>query len=170
MWGYPGKKLLFMGQEFAQAREWTEARALDWHQLDIAGASRACKDLVRDLNHLYRDTPALHARDCEGEGFEWLIADDAANSVFAWLRKAPGAQPGRGDLQLHAGAARAATACRCRTPGAGARSSTPTPASMAAAARATWAASRRATTGAASARTLTLPPLATILLEFEPGS
>ncbi|HEX5644516.1 MAG TPA: alpha amylase C-terminal domain-containing protein, partial [Erythrobacter sp.] len=49
--------------------------------------------LIRDLNRLYRSEPALHARDCEGEGFEWLIADDARNSVFAWLRKAPGAAP-----------------------------------------------------------------------------
>ncbi|MBA3325629.1 MAG: 1,4-alpha-glucan branching protein GlgB [Rhodobacteraceae bacterium] len=92
MWGYPGKKLLFMGQEFAQGAEWSETRGLDWHQLDIA-AHRGVQSLVRDLNRLYRDTPALHARDCEGEGFEWLVADDAAHSVYAWLRKAPGANP-----------------------------------------------------------------------------
>ena len=92
MWGYPGKKLLFMGQEFAQRREWSEERALDWNLLDApahAGVSR----LVRDLNGLYRDKPALHARDCEPEGFEWLVVDDASASVFAWLRKAPGAAP-----------------------------------------------------------------------------
>lgn len=92
MWGYPGKKLLFMGQEFAQGAEWSEARSLDWFQTEI-GEHRGVRDLVRDLNHIYRDTPALHARDCEGEGFEWLIADDAENSVFAWLRKAPGENP-----------------------------------------------------------------------------
>jgi 1,4-alpha-glucan branching enzyme len=92
MWGYPGKKLLFMGQEFAQRREWSEDRSLDWHLMD-APAHRGVADLVRDLNRLYRSTPALHARDCEGEGFEWLIADDADNSVFAWLRKAPGEPP-----------------------------------------------------------------------------
>lgn len=92
MWGYPGKKLLFMGQEFAQRREWSEERALDWHLMD-APAHRGVADLIRDLNRLYRSTPALHARDCEGEGFEWLIADDADNSVFAWLRKAPGEAP-----------------------------------------------------------------------------
>ncbi len=51
------------------------------------------RNLVRDLNRLYRDRAALHARDCEPEGFEWLIVDDSANSVFAWLRKAPGARP-----------------------------------------------------------------------------
>jgi len=92
MWGYPGKKLLFMGQEFAQRREWSEARALDWDLLD-APAHAGVRALIRDLNRAYRDMPALHARDCEGEGFEWLIVDDAANSVFAWLRKAPGAPP-----------------------------------------------------------------------------
>ena len=92
MWGYPGKKLLFMGQEFAQAREWSEERALDWELLD-APAHEGIRRLVRDLNRLYREKPALHARDCEAEGFEWLIADDAENSVFAWLRKAPGARP-----------------------------------------------------------------------------
>ena len=92
MGGYPGKKLLFMGQEFAQVREWSEARALDW---DLRGQPRheGVRSLVRDLNRLYREKPALHARDCEGDGFEWLIVDDRANSVFAWLRKAPGAAP-----------------------------------------------------------------------------
>jgi 1,4-alpha-glucan branching enzyme len=92
MWGYPGKKLLFMGQEFAQAREWAEDRALDWHLLD-SPAHEGVRLLVRDLNRLYREKPALHARDCEGEGFEWLVVDDAANSVFAWVRRAPGARP-----------------------------------------------------------------------------
>ena len=86
MWGYPGKKLLFMGQEFAQRGEWNHAQGLDWQLLD-APAHAGVKSLIGDLNRLYRDTPALHARDCEADGFEWLIADDAANSVFAWLRK-----------------------------------------------------------------------------------
>ncbi len=88
MWGYPGKKLLFMGQEFAQRREWSEDRALDW-ELREAPAHEGVRNLVRDLNRLYRENPALHARDCEGDGFEWLVADDAENSVFAWLRQAP---------------------------------------------------------------------------------
>ncbi len=92
MWGYPGKKLLFMGQEFAQVREWSEERALDWELVeDPAHAGVAL--LVRDLNHLYRDTPALHARDCEGDGFCWAVVDDAAQSVFAWERRAPGEAP-----------------------------------------------------------------------------
>ncbi len=92
MWGYPGKKLLFMGQEFAQGAEWSEERGLDWWQLDVP-EHRGVQSLVRDLNRGYAGTPALHQRDCEGEGFEWLIADDAKNSVFAWLRKAPEANP-----------------------------------------------------------------------------
>ena len=92
MWGYPGKKLLFMGQEFAQRSEWSEARPLDWHLLDHA-PHRGVRDLVRDLNYLYRSRPALHSRDCEPEGFSWLVVDDSQNSVFAWLRKAPEGSP-----------------------------------------------------------------------------
>jgi 1,4-alpha-glucan branching enzyme len=81
-----------MGQEFAQRREWSEARALDWELLE-AKPHAGVRDLVRDLNNAYRKTPALHARDCEPEGFEWLVADDRENSVFAWLRKASGEKP-----------------------------------------------------------------------------
>ena len=92
MWGYPGKKLLFMGQEFAQWQEWSEARSLDWNLLEYP-LHEGMRRLVRDLNGTYRAKPALYARDCEGEGFEWLIADDRDNSVFAWLRKAPGEKP-----------------------------------------------------------------------------
>jgi 1,4-alpha-glucan branching enzyme len=92
MWGYPGKKLLFMGQEFAQRREWDEDRALDWELLG-APAHAGVRDLVRDLNAVYRGNAALHGRDCEPEGFEWLIVDDAANSVFAWLRRCASAPP-----------------------------------------------------------------------------
>ncbi|PWV97202.1 1,4-alpha-glucan branching enzyme [Hoeflea marina] len=92
MWGYPGKKLLFMGQEFAQRGEWSEARALDWDHLDDP-RHHGVQLLVRDLNRLYVAHPALHARDCEPEGFGWLIADDSANSVFAWERRAPGTPP-----------------------------------------------------------------------------
>ncbi|PZU58876.1 MAG: 1,4-alpha-glucan branching enzyme [Sphingobium sp.] len=93
MWGYPGKKLLFMGQEFAQRAEWSEERALDWHLLDAGQHHRGVQNVVRDLNRLYRAMPALHARDCEGDGFEWLLADAAADSVFAWVRRAPGEKP-----------------------------------------------------------------------------
>jgi len=85
MWAYPGKKLLFMGQEFAQWTEWNFAQSLDWHLLD-GEPHHGMQSLIRDLNHLHVQVKALHARDCEGEGFEWLLADDAENSVFAWLR------------------------------------------------------------------------------------
>ena len=85
MWAHPGKKLLFMGQEFGQLREWNFAGELDWHLLSdpLHAGLRQC---VRDLNTLYRDIPALHARDCEEEGFRWIVVDDAKQSVFAWLR------------------------------------------------------------------------------------
>lgn len=86
MWAHPGKKLLFMGQEFGQRDEWNADRSLDWHLLDFA-PHRQLQSLVRDLNHLYRDLAALHARDCEAEGFRWIIGDDADHSVFAWQRR-----------------------------------------------------------------------------------
>jgi 1,4-alpha-glucan branching enzyme len=89
MWAYPGKKLLFMGQEFAPWKEWSEKTSLDWELLNYQ-PHEGMRRLVRDLNGTYRAKPALHARDCEGDGFEWIIADDSENSVFAWLRKAPG--------------------------------------------------------------------------------
>jgi 1,4-alpha-glucan branching enzyme len=86
MWAHPGKKLLFMGQDFGQISEWSESRSLEWHLLQFwphAGLNL----LVRDLNHLYCAQSALHARDCEPEGFEWLVVDDKDNSMFAWLRR-----------------------------------------------------------------------------------
>jgi 1,4-alpha-glucan branching enzyme len=85
MWGHPGKKLLFMGDEIAQWREWSEARELDWWLLQFP-AHQGVQALVRDLNRLYRATAALHARDAEPEGFRWIDADDAERSIFSWLR------------------------------------------------------------------------------------
>jgi 1,4-alpha-glucan branching enzyme len=93
MWGYPGKKLLFMGQEMAPWTEWNHTQSLDWNLLQHA-PHKGMQSLIRDLNNLYRSHPALHARDCEPEGYEWLIGDDAVNSVFAWARHAgDGKQP-----------------------------------------------------------------------------
>jgi 1,4-alpha-glucan branching enzyme len=86
MFGHPGKKLLFMGNEFAQEREWQHDHSLDWHLLD-APQHAGIQTLVRDLNRLYRTVSALHQLDCEDTGFEWLVLDDVDNSVFAWLRK-----------------------------------------------------------------------------------
>jgi 1,4-alpha-glucan branching enzyme len=88
MWTHPGKKLLFMGGEIAQWREWNHDRSLDWHLLDQphhAGLQR----MLRDLNRLYQDLPALHALDCDPAGFRWVVLDDNANSVFAFLRLGP---------------------------------------------------------------------------------
>jgi 1,4-alpha-glucan branching enzyme len=92
MWAWPGKKLLFMGQEFAQREEWNEAKGLDWWLLD-AGMHEGVRRLVGDLNAAYRELPALHGRDCEPEGFSWLVGNDQTNSVFAWTRQAPGSEP-----------------------------------------------------------------------------
>jgi 1,4-alpha-glucan branching enzyme len=85
MWAHPGKKLLFMGQEFGQRTEWNFAGELDWQLLGdpLHEGLRLC---VRDLNRLYREIAALHARDCEAGGFGWIAVDDAEQSVFAWLR------------------------------------------------------------------------------------
>jgi 1,4-alpha-glucan branching enzyme len=86
MWGHPGKKLLFMGQEFAQGTEWNHDIELPWwllqHELH-AGVQR----LVRDLNRLYRECPALHRLDNEGAGFEWIDAHDSERSIYAWARR-----------------------------------------------------------------------------------
>jgi 1,4-alpha-glucan branching enzyme len=86
MFGHPGKKLMFMGCEFGQEREWTHEYSLDWHLLEYKKYA-GIQSLVRDLNRLYRALPALHERDCEASGFEWLVTDDVNNNVFAWIRK-----------------------------------------------------------------------------------
>ncbi len=91
MWGHPGKKLLFMGGEFGQEREWNHDASLDWHLLDDP-LHRGVKDVVRDLNRLYVSSPALHSRDAEAAGFQWLVADDSDNSVIAWARKGMGGE------------------------------------------------------------------------------
>ncbi|MDT8855671.1 1,4-alpha-glucan branching protein GlgB [Paracoccaceae bacterium Fryx2] len=85
MWGHPGKKLLFMGCEFAQSREWNHVQSLDWHQLDDP-AHGGVQALVRDLNRLYVTTPALHVNDTRPEGFAWIEANAADTSVYAWAR------------------------------------------------------------------------------------
>jgi 1,4-alpha-glucan branching enzyme len=82
---HPGKKLLFMGQELAQRSEWSEARSLDWHLLQH-DSHRGVQSLVRDLNKLLAAQPALHQVDFNWQGFEWIDANDADNSVFAFAR------------------------------------------------------------------------------------
>ena len=92
MWGHPGKKLLFMGGEFAQEREWNHDLELDWELVDEpmhAGVQR----VVRDLNRLYLSEPALYSRDNRANGFQWTVGDDKSNSVFAFLRYAESQAP-----------------------------------------------------------------------------
>ncbi|MDX1624779.1 MAG: 1,4-alpha-glucan branching enzyme, partial [Gemmatimonadota bacterium] len=85
-WAQPGKKLLFMGGEFGQWEEWSHDESLDWHLLEEPEHA-GIRHLVGDLNRLLRETPALHELDFEAEGFEWVEANDAANSVLSFLRK-----------------------------------------------------------------------------------
>lgn len=88
MWGHPGKKLLFMGCEFAQGQEWDFNNSLDWHLLDDKnGWHSGVQRLVRDLNHCYREQTALYTLDYNPRGFEWLVVDDSENSVFAFARR-----------------------------------------------------------------------------------
>ncbi len=86
MWTHPGKKLMFMGSEFAQRREWAHEGELDW-PLQHAPAHAGIQRLVRDLNRLYRNEPALYQLDFRAEGFDWVAMDDADASVIAFLRK-----------------------------------------------------------------------------------
>jgi len=85
MWTHPGKKLMFMGGEFGQMAEFDHDGSPHWHLLDD-DLHHGVQRLVRDLNRLYREEPALHRLDTEPGGFEWIIGDDTANSVFAWRR------------------------------------------------------------------------------------
>ncbi len=92
MWGHPGKKLVYMGSEIAQEREWNHDRGLDWFSLDDP-TRRGVQTLIADLNRAYRDIPALHALDTSDQGFRWSVLNDAEQSVYAWLRFAPGEKP-----------------------------------------------------------------------------
>lgn len=88
MYGFPGKKLLFMGSEFAQGREWNYNEGLDWFLLEQEGGwHKGVQDFVRELNHVYKDTAPLYQLDQWPEGFEWLVADDGDNSVFVFERR-----------------------------------------------------------------------------------
>jgi 1,4-alpha-glucan branching enzyme len=86
MWGHPGKKLLFMGNEIAQRDEWNHDESIDWHLLEH-DSHKGIQNLIRDLNKLYRSEPALHQLDCKPEGFEWIEGDANEESLFIWLRK-----------------------------------------------------------------------------------
>ncbi|MDP3257418.1 1,4-alpha-glucan branching protein GlgB [Bosea sp. (in: a-proteobacteria)] len=92
MWTHPGKKLLFMGGEIAQRREWNHDGEIDWDLLQDP-LHRGMQALVGDLNRLYASWPALHRTDAEPGGFRWLVQNDRENSVYAYLRQAPGEKP-----------------------------------------------------------------------------
>jgi len=87
MYGHPGKKLLFMGGEFGQGREWDDQNSLDWHLLDIHW-HKGVQQLVRDLNHVYKDNPALYQVDFEPSGFEWIDCSDWESSIISFVRRA----------------------------------------------------------------------------------
>ncbi|WP_432479621.1 1,4-alpha-glucan branching protein GlgB [Nocardioides sp. GXQ0305] len=89
MWAHPGKQLLFMGAEIGQESEWAEARELDWWLLDHP-EHRGVQSLVRDLNRVYRETPALWATDADPATFQWIDANDAPRNTFSFVRRAPG--------------------------------------------------------------------------------
>ena len=85
MLGHPGKKLLFMGQDFAQLQEWSEARELDWYLLE-QDQHRELQNFVKALLHLYKKTPALYQQDTRPEGFQWINANDGYRSIFSFMR------------------------------------------------------------------------------------
>jgi 1,4-alpha-glucan branching enzyme len=86
MIGHPGKKLLFMGQEFGQWSEWSEARSLDWHLLQWQDHQQL-QHFVSELNHLYLSEPALHRVDNSWEGFQWIDISDADHSIISFVRR-----------------------------------------------------------------------------------
>ena len=87
MWTHPGKKLLFMGSEFGQEREWNYDSSLDWHLMEQPD-HRGVHALMRDLNRIYRELPALHELDTDPAGFAWIDCNDRDNSVLTWMRRA----------------------------------------------------------------------------------
>lgn len=92
MWGHPGKKLLFMGCEFAQPAEWNHDAQLDWDAAQKP-LHKGIQNLVRDLNNLYRNTSALHVKDCTHDGFEWINCNDAENSTLSFVRHGNAGDP-----------------------------------------------------------------------------
>ena len=113
MCAQPGKKLLFMGGELGQWREWNHDASLDWHLLERRRRTRGLQRWVRDLNRLYRAEPALHELDCDPAGFEWIDCNDAEQSTLAFLR--------RGERRRRGAASSPATSRRCRATTTGRR-------------------------------------------------
>ena len=86
MMGHQGKKLLFMGQDFGQSREWSEERELDWYLLDDP-RHKHLQNFVKALLHLYKKNPCMYENDIDWDGFEWINANDAERSIFSFVRK-----------------------------------------------------------------------------------
>ncbi|MGD0723584.1 MAG: 1,4-alpha-glucan branching protein GlgB [Roseiarcus sp.] len=171
MWAHPGKKLLFMGQEFGQTSEWNFDQALPWWLLDFA-PHQGLQAFIRDLNRLYRDLPALHARDCEPEGFRWIVVNDDEQSVLAFLRSG-----GEGDRPI-------AVVCNFTPmPRLGYRMGLPAAGRWKEALNSDSTlyggsnvgnfggvfAEERPAHGFPASAALALPPLSTLFLEFDPG-
>ena len=171
MWTHPGKKLLFMGGEFGQEREWNHDSSLDWRSL-ADPFHAGVQALVRDLNRLYRATPALYRLDCEPEGFAWIDAANGAESVLSYLRRGrERARAGRYRRAISPRCRATTTASACRARAATASASTPMRRSMAAAASATPVridAEPHPMHGHAYSLRLNLPPLGVLIFTLEP--
>ena len=169
MWGHPGKKLLFMGQEFGQTSEWNSDDALPWWLLDY-WPHQGLKALVRDLNRLYRDTPALYARDCEPEGFRWIVVNDDAQSVLAFLRTGGEGDPPVAVVSNFTPEVRQNYRIGLPRPGRW-REALNTDAKLYGGSNVgnlgAVVAEERPLHGLAASAALTLPPLATVFLEYE---
>ena len=166
MFLHPGKKLLFMGVEFGQWREWNHDTSLDWHLLEYPGHV-GLQRVVKDLNRLYRAEPALHRRDHHLDGFRWIDCSDNENSVVSVLRTA--ADPADHFVAVFNFTPVPATAIpsACRPPASTAKCSIPTVRCTVEAASATlagWMRCRAARTDTTSSCPLTVPPLGAVLL------
>jgi len=169
MWAHPGKKLLFMGQEFGQTSEWNSAQALPWWLLEHA-PHQGLQAFVRDLNKLYRNSPALHARDCEAEGFRWIVVNDDMQSVLAFLRM--GAEGDKPVAVICNFTPEPRTSYRVGLPFAGAwREALNSDSNLYGGSNVgnlgSIVAEARPAHGFPASAALTLPPLATLFLEFE---
>ena len=93
LWAHPGKKLLFMGGEFGQRREWAHEQSLEWHVLQMDARHEGVQKWVADLNRLYKDEPSLHQKDFSQEGFQWISRTDWEQSIVAFIRKDSNSNP-----------------------------------------------------------------------------
>ncbi len=142
MWAHPGKKLLFMGGEFGQRREWTHDEGLEWWVTAIARARRRSAMGARPQRFVCRGEPALYEQDFDGAGFEWIDANDRDRSVLSFLRRPRAGRAASSRSAISRRCRGQTTASACPAADTGASSSTATRPSTAAAASAIWAASR----------------------------